>query len=358
MPRLPHIGALQLLLRQWQLLTLAPISYARGRGARCSRLVTTSAAIKWLILLALSPLLLQQSVSLYEATNVQHSSLFRHIALGTMAGDLGISLALLGAHLWQRQRLAKLINSLVKLQQRVGLGWCATLLLWAKMLLSLYELLCNVPFLQQNAARLPWLQLLAYSVQLYVQHVSSVFGNGIFGALLLLLTHIRQLQHELQVQRCWQREQHLLRIFEQFVSVFQPGMLLLVLGSFINILANMYAYMSYFVAQHGVPLTISNYCLIVAIQLYALILVAYVCQLQHQRLRSRCLELYYVPATMNAQQAALPTKTLSWPLLKPHLKFSILGLFELDNAFWLFLVSYAVNFIVIILQFTLENMKR
>lgn len=45
-----------------------------------------------------------------------------------------------------------------------------------------------------------------------------------------------------------------------------------------------------------------------------------------------------------------------WPL--DSLNFSILGLFNLDNAFWLFLVSYAVNFIVIILQFTVENIKR
>lgn len=45
-----------------------------------------------------------------------------------------------------------------------------------------------------------------------------------------------------------------------------------------------------------------------------------------------------------------------WPL--DCLQFSILGLFTLDHAFWLFLVSYAVNFIVIILQFTVENIKR
>jgi len=39
-------------------------------------------------------------------------------------------------------------------------------------------------------------------------------------------------------------------------------------------------------------------------------------------------------------------------------KFCILGLFTLDNSFWLFLVSYAMNFIVLILQFSLENMKQ
>ncbi|XP_064550524.1 putative gustatory receptor 89a [Drosophila montana] len=366
MPSLPHFGALclLLLLRLWQTLGLAPLSFSCGRGARCRRAITASAALQWLGLLALSPLLLRESVALYATTNVKHSKLFGRIALATMAGDVGISLALLGAHIWQRQRLAQLLNGLARLQRRTRLSWPATLLLWCKLLLSLYELLCNVPFLQQNAARLPWLQLLAYGVQLYVQHMSSVFGNGVFGALLLLLAGIQQLelqwqqltQEPGQQERLLRRERRLLVVCENFIRVFQLGIFLLVIGNFINILANMYAYMSYFVEQHGVPLTISNYCLIVAVQLYAMILATHLCQLRHTRLRRRCLELCYVPQELTKEQAMRPTPLLMWPA--DCLKFSILGLFNLDNAFWLFLVSYAVNFIVIILQFTVEHSKR
>ncbi|TDG52398.1 hypothetical protein AWZ03_001228 [Drosophila navojoa] len=365
MPRLPHFGALclLLLLRLWQALGLAPLSFSWGRGARYRRLVTASAWLHWLGLLALSPLLLRQSLALYEATNVKHSTLFKHIALATMAGDVTISLALLGAHVWQRHRLARLLNGLARLQRRHTLSWPASLLMWAKLLLSLYELLCNVPFLQQNAARLPWLQLLAYGIQLYVQHMSSVFGNGVFGALLLLLGCMQQLDWQwqqpdaaCQQHRLLRRERRLLRVCDDFVGVLQLGIFLLVIGNFINILANMYAYMSYFVERHGIPLTISNYCAIVAIQLYALILATQMCQVQHRKLRSRSLEQCYVPEQLTEEQAALPTPLLMWPL--DNLKFSILGLFNLDNAFWLFLVSYAVNFIVIILQFTVENIKR
>ncbi|XP_023170144.2 putative gustatory receptor 89a [Drosophila hydei] len=364
MPRLPHFGALCLLLlvRLWQALGLAPLSFSCGRGARCRRLLTASAWLHWLGLLALSPLLLRQSLAMYEATNVKHSTLFKHIALATMAGDVAISLALLFAHIWQRQRLARLLNGLARLQRRHSLSWPATLLMWAKLLLSLYELLCNVPFLQQNAARLPWLQLLAYGIQLYVQHMSSVFGNGVFCALLLLLGSMQQLEWQWQQpaagqqRRLLRREQRLLLVCADFVGVLQLGIFLLVIGNFINILANMYAYMSYFVEQHGIPLTISNYCAIVAIQLYALILATQMCQVQHAKLRRRCLELCYVPQQLTLEQAVLPTPLLMWPL--DNLKFPILGLFNLDNAFWLFLVSYAVNFIVIILQFTVENIKR
>ncbi|EDV91592.1 GH17518 [Drosophila grimshawi] len=363
MPRLPHLGALCLLLRLWQALGLAPLKFSSGRGAHCSRLVTTSAALHWLGLLALSPLLLRQSVAIYETTNVQHSQLFRHIALATMAGDVGISLAILGAHIWQRRRLAKLLSGLERLHRRVQLSWGATVLLWGKLLISLYELLCNVPFLLQNAAKLPWVQLLAYSVQLYVQHVSSVFGNGVFGGLLLILASIQQLElqweqldsDKSQQERLLRRERRLLQVCLNFIGVFQLGIFLLVIGNFINILANMYAYMSYFVQQHGIPLTISNYCVIVAIQLYAIVLATHLCQVRHTRLRRRCLQLCYVPPQMTNEQAMLPTPLVLWPL--DSLEFSVLGLFTLDNAFWLFLVSYAVNFIVIILQFTVTHMK-
>ncbi|XP_034484443.1 putative gustatory receptor 89a [Drosophila innubila] len=320
--------------------------------------------LHWLVLLSLSPLLLQQSVALYEATNVKKSPLFRRIALATMTGDLAISLAMLGAHIWQRQRLMKLLNGLTRLERKIQLSWRLSLLLWAKLMLSLYELLCNAPFLLQNAAQLPGLQLVAYGLQLYVQHVSSVFGNGIFAGLLLILANIEQL--ELKWQQLYQQqsklakllilEQRLLRVCDDFIAVFQLGIFLLVIGNFINILANMYAYMFYFVEQHGIPLTISNYCLIVAIQLYVVILATHLCQLRHQRLRSRCLELCYSPPEMSLEQAVLPTPLILWPLDK--LKFSVLGMFNLDNAFWLFLVSYAANFIVIILQFTLEHIKR
>ncbi|KAH8414263.1 hypothetical protein KR215_001513 [Drosophila sulfurigaster] len=366
MPHLPHFGALGLLLllRLWQLLALAPLSYISGRGARPRRLVTSLATIKWLALLTLSPLLLQQSVALYDATNVKPSPLFRRIALATMAGDLGISLAMLGTHLWQRRRLMQLINGLARLQAKVRLSRRATLLLWGKLLLSLYELLCNEPFLRQNAAHLPWLQLLAYGLQLYVQHMSSVFGNGIFAGLLLILASMEQLElqweqlylDKSQHWRLHRAEQRLLRVCQDFVGVFQLGMFLLVIGNFINILANMYAYMFYFVEQHGIPLTISNYCAIVAIQLYAVILATHLCQLRHRRLRSCCLELRYSPPELSLEQAVLPTPLFFWPL--DTVQFSVLGLFNLDNGFWLFLVSYAANFIVIILQFTLEHMKR
>lgn len=386
MPRLPHLGALclLLLLRMWQLLSLAPLSLSlNGRPiTRCRRLFTLGAGLHWLALLGLSPLLLRQSVSLYDATNVKPSTHFRHIALVTMVGDVVISLMLLGAHLCQRRRLAKVLTGLAELQRRTRLSWVATLLLWCKLLISLYELICNVPFLQQNASRLPWLQLAAYALQLYVQHVSSVFGNGVFAGLLLILAHIKRLdlqwkQYPLNLVK-WKllrRERRLLQLCEDFVGVFQLGIFLLVIGNFINILANMYAYMSYFVEQHGVPLTISNYCLLVALQLYAVILATHLCHLHHTLMRSRCLNLCYVPEdlsidqvklndfspqfsalTLGFLQASHPTPLLLWPL--DCLKFSVLGLFTLDHGFWLFLVSYAINFIVIILQFTVENIKR
>ncbi|KAH8382064.1 hypothetical protein KR009_001650 [Drosophila setifemur] len=355
MSRLPHVCGLCLLLRVWQLLALAPFRFAGKLGARCHRLVSLSATLRWLLLTGIAPLLLWKSAALYDATNVRHSMIFKRIALGTMTGDVGISLALLGTHLWQRRRLASLVNGLARLHHRRKLSWWCTFFFWMKLLLSLYELLCNVPFLQGAGNRLPWSQLLAYGVQLYVQHVSSVYANGVFGGMLLLVSSLDQLEKEEPVLALLIRqERSFLRLTKHFVRIFELGIFLLVIGNFVNILANMYAYMSYFVEHHGVPLTISNYCLIVTLQLYALVLVAHLCQVRHSRLQSRCLELGYLPDDLTQEQAMAPTP---FPLVSAtgNLQFGVLGLFTLDNSFWLFLVSYAMNFIVVILQFSLEN---
>lgn len=341
--------------------------------------MTLSAVFRWLLLTAVAPLILWQSASLYDATNVRHSDIFKGIALGTMAGDVGISLALLGLNLWNRRRLADMMNGMSRLHRRRKLNWWGTWLLWIKILLSLYELLCNVPFLQRAGGHLPWSQLLAYGVQLYVQHVSSVFANGVFGGLLLLLASLDRLEREnIGVAQLLVEERNQLRLAQKFIKASEWGIFLLVIGNFVNILANMYAYMSYFVQEHGIPLTISNYCLIVTVQLYALVLAAHLCQVRHNRLQQRCLELVYVPKELTRDQVGLKditpkirhnwrvtlsfqaTNLTPFPLISPagHLKFGVLGLFTLDNSFWLFLLSYAMNFIVIILQFSLENMKR
>ncbi|KAH8323621.1 hypothetical protein KR074_000240 [Drosophila pseudoananassae] len=358
MVQLPHVCGLCLLFRIWQLLALAPFKFSTQNGANCHRWMTLSAVFRWLLLTAVAPLILWKSASLYDATNVRHSEIFKGIALGTMAGDVGVSLALLGLNIWNRTKLADLMNGLSRLHHRRRLSWWSTWMLWIKILLSLYELLCNVPFLQRAGGHLPWSQLLAYGVQLYVQHVSSIFANGIFGGLLLLLASLDQLEREnLGVVQLLVEERRHLRLAHKFIKASEWGIFLLVIGNFVNILANMYAYMSYFVQEHGIPLTISNYCLIVTVQLYALVLAAHLCQVRHSRLQQRCLEQGYLPEELTPDQAKNLTP---FPLVSPagHLKFGVLGLFTLDNSFWLFLVSYAMNFIVIILQFSLENMKR
>ncbi|KAH8391644.1 hypothetical protein KR200_006899 [Drosophila serrata] len=358
MSRLPHVCGLCLLIRLWQLLALAPFRIQGQRGAWCHRLVTLIGILRLLLLTSLAPVLLWQSAAMYEATNVRHSAIFRGIALATMTGDVCISLGILGAHLYRRQDLARLVGSLAKLHRRRRLSWWSTLFLWLKLLLSLYELLCNVPFLQGAGGRLPWSQRLAYGLQLYVQHVSSVYANGVFGGMLLILECFGQQEREQEpsLGQLLRRERRWTNLLLRFVKVFQLGIFLLVIGDFVNILANMYAFMSYFVSQHGVPLTISNNCLIVTLQLYALILAAHLCQVKASGLRRQCLELAYTPQGLTQDQAEAGT---SYPLVSPtgsH-KIRVLGLFSLDHSFWLFLVSYAMNFIVIILQFTLEHMK-
>ncbi|XP_065723159.1 putative gustatory receptor 89a [Drosophila suzukii] len=358
MSRLPHICGLCLLLRFWQLLALAPFKIGGSKVAQCQRWMTLSAAFRWLLLTSVAPFIVWQSSEIYEATNVKLSTVFKTIALAAMTGDFLISLALLGAHLLNRKELADLVTGLARLHRRRRLSWWSTLFLWLKLLLSLYELLCNVPFLEGAGSRLPWTQLAAFGVQLYVQHVSSVYANGIFGGMLLILECYNQLdQEEPILARLLQKERSWLILVQRFVEVFQLGFFLLVIGNFINILANIYAFMSYFTSLHGVPLTISNNCLIMAVQLYAVVLAAHLCQVRSGRLRKRCLELEYLPEGLTREQAITPTP---FPLVSPtgSVKFCILGLFTLDNSFWLFLVSYAMNFIVLILQFSLENMKQ
>jgi len=148
--------------------------------------MTLSAALRWLLLTSVAPFIVWQSSEIYEATNVKLSTVFKTIALAAMTGDFLISQALLGAHLLNRKELADLVTGLARLHRRRRLSWWSTLFLWLKLLLSLYELLCNVPFLEGAGSRLPWTQLAAFGVQLYVQHVSSVYANGIFGGMLLI----------------------------------------------------------------------------------------------------------------------------------------------------------------------------
>ncbi|XP_017076416.2 LOW QUALITY PROTEIN: putative gustatory receptor 89a [Drosophila eugracilis] len=356
MSRLPHVCGLCLLLRFWQLLALAPFRVGGRLGARCQRWVTLMALFRWLLLTSVAPFTLWKSAAMYEATNVRHSTVFKTIALATMTGDVCISLALLGTHLVKRKELATLVNGLTRLHRRRRLSWFSTVFLWLKLLLSLYELFCNIPFLEGAGSRLPWSQLLAFGVQLYVQHVTSVYANGIFGGMLLILECYYQLDGEDTIlARLLKKERSWMRLVTRFVKVFQLGIFLLVIGSFINILANMYAFMSYFVSLHGVPLTISNNCLIMAVQLYAVVLAAHLCQVRSASLRKVCLEREYVPDGLLQDQAMAATP---FPLVSPtgNVKFHILGLFTVDHSFWLFLVSYAMNFIVVILQFSLENM--
>ncbi|XP_030370391.1 putative gustatory receptor 89a [Scaptodrosophila lebanonensis] len=359
--------SLCLLLWLWQLVDLAPLTYCRRHGVyRSHRLITSGALFKLVGLWIVAPLLFRLTMALYGTTNVAHSDLFTTIAELTMASDMIISLVLLGAHIWRRRHLAKLLNGVVRLElHRQGLRRPQLLLLlWAKLLLSSYELLCNVPFLRRHARLLAWWRLLAYAAQQYVQHLSTVYTNGIFALLLLMLTGLGRLEQDWQQyegdrserRRLLRRERQLLKLCETFVQCFQLGIFLVLIGHFLNILANMYAMLDYFVSQHGVPLTMSNYCLFVTIELYALVLVAYMCQARHARLRDRCLEQCYVPERMSKQQAMQRTPLFLLPT--STFQFSILGLFVLDNEFWLFLVSYAADFIVIILQFTLTNIKR
>ncbi|EDV48823.1 putative gustatory receptor 89a [Drosophila erecta] len=357
MSRLPHVCGLCLLLRLWQFLALAPFRTGGPMGARCQRWVTLMAVLRWLLLASMAPFVLWKSAAMYEATNVRHSRVFKTIALATMTGDVCISLALLANHLLKRRQLANLVNDLARLHRRRRLGWWSTLFLWLKLLLSLYDLLCSVPFLTGAGARLPWSQLLAYGVQLYFQHVASVYGNGIFGGTLLMLecyTHLER--EETNLAGLLRREDRWLRLVRRFVRVFQLGIFLLVLGSFVNIMVNIYAFMSYYVSLHGVPLTISNNCLVLAIQLYAVILAAHLCQVRSAELRTTCLQLEYVPEGLSQEQAMASTP---FPVLTPtgNAKFRILGVCNLDNSFWLFLVSYAMNFIVVILQTSFEHIN-
>ncbi|XP_039494382.1 putative gustatory receptor 89a [Drosophila santomea] len=353
MSRLPHVCGLCLLLRFWQLLALAPFRL----GGTGQRWVTLIALLRLLLLTAMAPLVLWKSAAMYEATNVRHSTAFKTIALATMTGDVCIALALLASHLLHRRELGHLVNDLARLHRRTRLSWWSTLFLWLKLLLSLYDLLCSVPFLKGAGARLPWSQLVAYGVQLYFQHVASVYGNGVFGGTLLMLECYAHLEREEpNLARLLKKEASWWRLTRRFVKVFQLGIFLLVFGSFVNIMVNIYAFMSYYVSLHGVPLTISNNCLVLAIQLFAVILAAHFCQLKSAKLRTTCLQLQYVPEGLTQEQAMASTP---FPLLSPtgNAKFRILGVFILDNSFWLFLVSYAMNFIVVILQTSFEHIN-
>ncbi|EDW44851.1 putative gustatory receptor 89a [Drosophila sechellia] len=357
MSRFPHVCGLCLLLKYWQILALAPFRTSGPMVARCQRWVTLIAVFRWLLLTSMAPFVLWKSAAMYEATNVRHSMVFKTIALATMTGDVCISLALLGNHLWNRRELANLLNDLARLHRRRRLSWWSTLFLWLKLLLSLYDLLCSVPFLKGAGGRLPWSQLVAYGVQLYFQHVASVYGNGIFGGILLMLECYNQLEREEpNLARLLQKEGSWLRLTRRFVKVFQLGIFLLVFGSFVNIMVNIYAFMSYYVSLHGVPLTISNNCLVLAIQLHAVILAAHLCQVRSAKLRKKCSQLEHVPEGLTQEQAMASNP---FPLLTPtsNVKFHILGIFVLDNSFWLFLVSYAMNFIVVILQTSFEHIN-
>ncbi|XP_017491035.1 PREDICTED: putative gustatory receptor 89a [Rhagoletis zephyria] len=137
-------------------------------------------------------------------------------------------------------------------------------------------------------------------------------------------------------------------LLRQLKGIFQLPICLIVCGEFINVLANLYAQLYYYVITRAWWLAFVFYCAKLCIELYLLIHVVHFCCKQQKRVAHLFLDRDIDLKEEAECRFELTHSDALWP---QSIRFDILGLFELNNEFLLFLISYSVNFVVMILQF-------
>ncbi|XP_004523241.1 putative gustatory receptor 89a [Ceratitis capitata] len=352
-----------------QVMLLAPIIRSKQRGIyRTHRVLSYLSFFLLLTMCTAAPFLLRIIASTYASVGVQYDALFVRIAMISQVSDISIVLITILSQIWQRQRLCGFLNRMQDTVQRVrsiyGRNFVrlrVLLPLWLQLGLTLYDVLMQLVFLVKLAIKIdPW-QFAVNLASLYLQQCRATLQLLIMASILLLTACYAQLALRLEdfeqskiveftyFEDLVALQKELDELLARLQCVFQLPLLLLVAGEFINVLANLYAQLYYYVITKAWWFAFVFYYAKISAELYLLIHTVYFCcvlrtVITHLFL-DREVDFEDAPETSRYE---LTHSDVMWP--QPT-QFFILGLFELNNEFWLFLVTYSVNFIVIILQF-------
>ncbi|XP_011195495.1 putative gustatory receptor 89a [Zeugodacus cucurbitae] len=365
--------SLRVVLLAAQVMLLAPIIRSKPSGTyRTHGALSCFAVLVLLLLCGAAPFLLRIIAATYERVGVQFDNIFVLIAMTSQVCDISIVLISLLSQIWQRRRLCEFLNHLEDTVQRVrtihGRHFIKSrvlLLLWLQLGLTLYDVLMQLVFLSKLAFKIdPW-QFLVNLLSLYLQQCRATLQLLVMGYLLLLIACYAQLaeclEHfpedssgeQLHYEDLVSLHDALYELTLQLKRVFQLPLFLLVTGEFINVLANLYAQLYYYVITKAWWFAFVFYCAKISIELYLLIHVVHFCCELHRKVTHLFLNRDLVLEEPSAHwRFELTHSDVLWP---QPIRFDILGMFELNNEFWLFLASYSVNFIVIIVQFGFFN---
>ncbi|KAI8130666.1 putative gustatory receptor 89a [Lucilia cuprina] len=320
---------------------------------RTHRLVTAMAIFLIIFYITVSPFMFKLASDLYSNTRTKQDNLFIIVAKVNMANDVLCSLLLMITHIYYREKIVEILNLFneivmkVMQLQRDFVRFKIIVALMLKMGLSIYEMFLNIPFIIKSANK--------FSTQ------SKTFKN-IFVCILLMLSCSLQLEKEFQCTHALGNNLKILQLFDVqnslqkliglFIKTFQFGIFLNILLYFVTILCNIYALLDYYVTTQRLFCTFIVYILSVALELYSLIFVTYLCNRSQRKVKDLLLqrkELYFMksPGLLSIVET-----DMLWPQLQ---EFKLMGLLVIDNKFALFLLSYSVNFIVIILQFAINK---
>ncbi|XP_054726920.1 putative gustatory receptor 89a [Anastrepha obliqua] len=330
-----YLFSTRLVLLTAQVMLLAPVLRCKQRDIyRTHSAFSCLAILAFLLLCSATPFLLRIIASTYELVGVQYDNIFVLIAMVSQRVR-----ALCGRNLVSGEAL---------------------LLFWLQLGLTLYDVLMQLVFLANMAFKLdPW-QFLVNLASLYLQQCRATLQLLIMGSVLLLTVCYDQLAlcvddisqgiavELIQFEELVSLQNALDGLLRQLIHIFQLPLCLAVGGEFINVLANLYAQLYYYVITKALWLAFVFYCAKISIELYLLIHVVHFCCERQKNVICVFLESDIDLEEGMEWRFELTHSDALWP---QPIKFCILGLFELDNEFWLFLLAYSVNFIVIILQF-------
>ncbi|KAM7361901.1 gustatory receptor 89a [Cochliomyia hominivorax] len=335
---------------------------------RTHRGVTLGAIILCIFYILISPFVVKKASDIYSITRRQKDNFFITVAKFIMFNDVFCSLLIMISNISHRREIVRILNLCYELVQKFLeieqnlVDFKLMLVLLLKMSLTTYELVLNIPYIIIIAPRISTTSVVAFVFTHYLQDLGYFFALSIFIFILLLLICSLQLEKELKyglticndvkLSQLIQLQESLAALVAIFLKTFQFSIFIVILLYFVTILCNVYAMLDFYVSHHRLFGTFIAYVASLALELYFLIFISYLCERSQRRVKDLFLqreELYFLKPS---KALLLVEEDLLWPQIY---EFKIIGLYSLNHEFALFLFSYAVNFIVIILEFELNK---
>ncbi|XP_073820363.1 gustatory receptor 89a isoform X2 [Musca autumnalis] len=293
-----------------QLTLLAPFWIERKKSPsgstrlyfRTHRIFTGIAIGFCVALIVVTPYLAKIIPNLYDTSRNNQDTLFKRIAQFTMIADVVGTLLIMVGQIWHRNQLVEILNSFVDLREKIiryydkdFINFKTFLAFMVKVGLTCYDLLMCLPFLFTGASRLAGSDIFAFVSLVAMQHLTSIFGLAIFTTILGLLTFSLQLERQLKdfenissnlkMFRIITLQNALQRLISLVVNALQFGIFIMMLIKFITILCNIYAFLDYYVSTDRVYTIFIMYVVSVSMEIYSIILMAYLCERSQRKVR-------------------------------------------------------------------------